>query len=302
MKSTLSVISIALLLYTVSLSGSAFQIRSHCSRRIIVAYRHCNAAEARIISSLTRRPCSCSSAKAATSVFPRTNNYMSTQRSNDTCNDNDDDTRSTPFLPPSASLSSAAVSTKTNMQTVDNDNCCRLQEVQVDKRGEERRRRSFLKICSSMASIIPLITITSSSDVSIVASALDEIKSGTATTTTEEGSNIRRILSKMVTNKVYMDVRISRADGTFYVRDNETGNDEDPFYGRLVIGLFGKRTPNHVQQFLKYVTNGESYDVNNPLPSYSTSKFPLLDSSSGLLIGGKVSEREYRPYYRNWSS
>lgn len=44
-----------------------------------------------------------------------------------------------------------------------------------------------------------------------------------------------------VTQKVFMDVRISRQDGTFYVRDDLPDTPENRVYtGRLVIGLFGK--------------------------------------------------------------
>lgn len=91
-----------------------------------------------------------------------------------------------------------------------------------------------------------------------------------------------------ITHKVYMDVRISRADGTFYVKDAPSADADEPFYGQLVLGLFGNQTPNHVQNFLKYVD--VPYDVDSPLPSYSRSKFQTLDASTGLLIGGTVSK------------
>ncbi|KAL3772947.1 hypothetical protein ACHAW5_009638 [Stephanodiscus triporus] len=87
-----------------------------------------------------------------------------------------------------------------------------------------------------------------------------------------------------------MEVRISRADGSFYVRDapasssSSSNVDDDPFYGRIVLGLFGERVPNHVARFLEYVD--VPYDVDTPLPSYSRSKFVALDASTGLLIGG----------------
>jgi hypothetical protein len=94
-----------------------------------------------------------------------------------------------------------------------------------------------------------------------------------------------------------MDVRISRADGSFYVRDappassssssSSSVDDDDPFYGTLVLGLFGDVAPNHVMRFLGYVD--VPYDVDAPLPSYSRSKFDTLDASTGLLIGGTVS-------------
>eukprot|EP00804_Cyclotella_cryptica_P022304 CCRYP_015599-RD/>CCRYP_015599-RD protein AED:0.07 eAED:0.08 QI:2700/0.75/0.6/1/0.75/0.4/5/0/368 len=97
-----------------------------------------------------------------------------------------------------------------------------------------------------------------------------------------------------ITNKVLFDVRISRADGTFYVRDpkiNERDGttidlSDEPFYGQLVFGLYGTKAPNHVQQFLSYVN--APYDVDNPFPSYSRSRFTTLDISSGLLIGGAI--------------
>ena len=103
-----------------------------------------------------------------------------------------------------------------------------------------------------------------------------------------------------------MDVRISRADGSFYVRDappasasasasasssssssSSSVETDDPFYGTLVLGLFGDVAPNHVMRFLGYVD--VPYDVDTPLPSYSRSKFDTLDASTGLLIGGTVS-------------
>lgn len=95
-----------------------------------------------------------------------------------------------------------------------------------------------------------------------------------------------------ITHKVFFDVRISRSDGTFYVRDPNVNGQTDgeatdePFYGQLVFGLFGNRCPNHVKQFLSYVD--VPYEIDNPLPSYSRSRFTTLDISSGLLIGGAI--------------
>lgn len=92
-----------------------------------------------------------------------------------------------------------------------------------------------------------------------------------------------------ITHKVFFDVRISRSDGTFYVRDNvgsTTDPIDEPFYGQLVFGLYGKEAPNHVQQFLNYVD--VPYDIESPLPSYSRSRFTTLDISSGLLLGGSI--------------
>ena len=86
-----------------------------------------------------------------------------------------------------------------------------------------------------------------------------------------------------ITHKIYFDVRISRKDGSFYVKDDVDPTDE-PLYGRLVFGLFGDAAPNHVKEFLSYV----EVPFDDPLPSYSKSKFQTLDSATGLLIGGTI--------------
>ena len=97
-----------------------------------------------------------------------------------------------------------------------------------------------------------------------------------------------------VTHKVFFDVRISRSDGTFYIRgqdvntNTETNGDstDEPFYGQLVFGLYGTNAPNHVKQFLSYVD--VPYEIDNPLPCFSRSRFTTLDISTGLLIGGSI--------------
>jgi len=274
MKSTLYASAI-LLLNTVSLSGHAFQIRS--DRRVGVGRRN-NADAAGIIARRpypSREPSSSASGAVASMVVESSRTKIMSAKEN--YNYDDDATRS--ILSPAA-----AAAIENSLPTDDNDH--QHHHLIKTQGGEESRRRSFLKMFS-IASIFPFVY--SSNFLRIAsASAAADIKSTSTNSAIDSEENIRRLLLKLVTDKVYMDVRISRADGTFYVRDNTDGTDEDPFYGRLVIGLFGKRTPNHVEQFMKYITNGESYDINNPLPSYSTSKFPLLDTSSGLLIGGKV--------------
>ena len=71
-----------------------------------------------------------------------------------------------------------------------------------------------------------------------------------------------------VTNKVFFKVRISRQDGTFYVRDDLPDTKENRvFYGSLTVGLFGKAAPRHVERFLSYINPGNPLD-DNPLPSY----------------------------------
>lgn len=86
-----------------------------------------------------------------------------------------------------------------------------------------------------------------------------------------------------ITDKVYMDVRISRSDGTFYVRDDLPDIQENKvFYGKLVMGLFGKTAPTAVERFLSYVNVPYSpSDDDAPLPSYSRSSFKSLDQSTG---------------------
>jgi hypothetical protein len=135
----------------------------------------------------------------------------------------------------------------------------------INLNPSETNRRAFL----SAAAIIPLTT------------ALP-----TASFATSE--DIPKI-----THKVSFDVRISRSDGTFYVRDPkingqspEEGGEDEPFYGQLVFGMFGTACPNHIQNFLQY-TN-VPFELDNPLPSYSKSKFTTLDIGSGLLIGGTI--------------
>jgi len=84
-----------------------------------------------------------------------------------------------------------------------------------------------------------------------------------------------------ITHKVYLNTRIARSDGSFYIR--EVGADEDPddtvFYGRITIGLFGKDAPNHVDRFLSYV-DGE--------PSYARSIVSAYDDTTGVLTAGRI--------------
>jgi cyclophilin family peptidyl-prolyl cis-trans isomerase len=93
-----------------------------------------------------------------------------------------------------------------------------------------------------------------------------------------------------VTDKVFFDIRISRQDGTFYVRDDLPDLPENRvFSGRLKIGLFGKTAPRHVQNFLSYVTIPPTTNEDSNYPSYSRSQFPSIDQATGLLSSGKIS-------------
>jgi len=92
-----------------------------------------------------------------------------------------------------------------------------------------------------------------------------------------------------VTHRVFMDLRISRSDGSFYVRDDLPDIPENRVYnGRLVIGLFGTASPNHVAQFLRYAAVTYNPTEDDPLPSYGRSSFVSLDQQTGLMVGGKI--------------
>ena len=114
---------------------------------------------------------------------------------------------------------------------------------------------------------------------------------GTVTTATADSATAPVVAP--VTQKLTMDVRISRQDGTFYVRDDLADTPENRvFYGKLTIGLFGTVAPNNVKQFLKYADVQYMPLDENPLPSYSRSTFVSLDQSTGLLVGGSIPSLE----------
>ena len=97
-----------------------------------------------------------------------------------------------------------------------------------------------------------------------------------------------------ITQKVSFDVRISRQDGTFYVRDDLPDTPENKvFYGRLVVGLFGTMAPVHVENFLKYcITAYNAAEIDAPKPSYGKSSFNRFDDATGLLEGGYIPSLE----------
>ncbi|CAB9499313.1 expressed unknown protein [Seminavis robusta] len=92
-----------------------------------------------------------------------------------------------------------------------------------------------------------------------------------------------------VTDKVFMDIRIARQDGSTYIRDDLPDTFENTVvYIRLKLGLYGKAAPNHVEKFLSYVIPPQDNDMENPFPSYGRSSFPALDQDAGLLRGGYI--------------
>ncbi|KAG7360677.1 cyclophilin type peptidyl-prolyl cis-trans isomerase [Nitzschia inconspicua] len=96
-----------------------------------------------------------------------------------------------------------------------------------------------------------------------------------------------------ITDKIFMDVRIARKDGSTYVRDDLDGSFENTvLFQRIKIGLYGKQAPNHVEKFLSYIETPTNADIeellDNPYPSYGRSTFPSLDQETGLLMGGNI--------------
>uniref|UniRef100_A0A7S1FPN0 PPIase cyclophilin-type domain-containing protein n=1 Tax=Corethron hystrix TaxID=216773 RepID=A0A7S1FPN0_9STRA len=93
------------------------------------------------------------------------------------------------------------------------------------------------------------------------------------------------------TDKVYIKVRISRSDGSFYDRSGESSVDptDDVFSAKIKIELFGKSFPVHVEQFLKFVEANKSIGLeDDPFPNYSTSIFSSYDDAQGILYGGTI--------------
>ncbi len=127
----------------------------------------------------------------------------------------------------------------------------------------DQQRRTLIQQVAQSIVAVPLVGYSSSASAAIDVSSLPQ-----------------------VTHKVFMDIRISRRDGTFYVKRPENIEDptDEPIYAHLVLGLYGNNAPNCVRQFLNYVN--VPFDLDNPNPSYSTTRFSTLDTESGLLIGG----------------
>ena len=110
------------------------------------------------------------------------------------------------------------------------------------------------------------------------------------TATAEETSSSSSSSLPPITHKVSFDVRISRSDGTFYVRDDLEDTYENTVYKySLTFGLFGTVAPNHVSKFLSYVNVTYNPLDESPLPSYSSSSFTSIDQSTGLVSGGYIS-------------
>lgn len=93
-----------------------------------------------------------------------------------------------------------------------------------------------------------------------------------------------------ITDKVFIDVRVARSDGSTYIRDDLPDTFENRvLFQRISIGLYGKTAPKAVQKFLSYIEADKDFDIDNPFPSYSRSTFPALDQETGLLMSGNIS-------------
>lgn len=91
-----------------------------------------------------------------------------------------------------------------------------------------------------------------------------------------------------VTHRLQWDVRVSRADGTFYYRDNTDNDPNNQVYETsIVLELFGVDAPNCVNQFLQYCSRSSAL-LDETTPSYSQSVWDGYDATTGLLSGGKI--------------
>ena len=166
--------------------------------------------------------------------------------------------------------------------------------------GPSRRldRRDWLQQASAAAALATSLSIPLSSAQAIDVSGIPTTSSpsptslpprpATTTTTTTTTTFLDPDQAK-ITDKVFFDVRISRQDGTFYVRDDLPDTPENRvFLGRLTLGLFGEAAPNHVQRFKSYMNPTADPLDDNPLPNYGRSVFASLDQVTGLLTGGRI--------------
>lgn len=152
-------------------------------------------------------------------------------------------------------------------------------KVKVDTTTKTSRRQ----ILHSLAATVAATT----------SSATTLLSTPSPASATDTSTSVTTNADPPITHKVTFNVRISRADGTFYVRDDPPGTiptfDNQVFTGSLTFGLYGTLAPNHVSKFLQYA-NSNGYDPfeEYPLPSYSKSQFTTFTQSNGLLIGGNI--------------
>jgi cyclophilin family peptidyl-prolyl cis-trans isomerase len=174
------------------------------------------------------------------------------------------------------------------------------------KRTSQRRRELFQNAIVASTSTTTLLWSNNAasgfSNTATITTSNAAITSQSSTTAnTANNKNYISSDGAKVTHKVFFNVRISRPDGTFYVRDHDdTDNEMNKVYtGQLIFELFGQNAPNHVQSFLQYVvdpaaTSSSIDDRENetPYPSYSRSSFTQYDDATGVLYGGTIPSLE----------
>ena len=152
-------------------------------------------------------------------------------------------------------------------------------------------RRTCLEYFSSLA----ISSSTLNDESSSIGTSSSSSSSSSSSTSTSFGALPSMPENVEITNKVFMDVRISRSDGSTYIRDDLPDTFENRvLFQRITIGLYGKLVPNHVEKFLSYIeqpttTDFNNIDIDNPYPSYGRSNFPALDQETGLLMAGSIS-------------
>ncbi|VEU39381.1 unnamed protein product [Pseudo-nitzschia multistriata] len=112
-----------------------------------------------------------------------------------------------------------------------------------------------------------------------------------ASTSTTSGLSLPTMPENVdITDKVFIDLRVARSDGSTYIRDDLPDTFPNRvLFQRIAIGLYGKAAPKATQKFLSYIDIEKDFDIDNPYPSYSRSTFPALDQGTGLLMGGNIS-------------
>ncbi|KAL7556593.1 hypothetical protein ACA910_003484 [Epithemia clementina (nom. ined.)] len=162
--------------------------------------------------------------------------------------------------------------------------------------GRRRRRQVLL----STTWILPLLLFMTGGLGPAHAAATTRSLPTTTTTSTTTIQDDSTPPPPKVTDRVYFNVRISRSDGTFYVRDKKNDGDGDDdnnqddqvFYARLVFELFGEVAPVTVQRFKSYLPTTTAAlamdDTDRPLPSYARSSFASYDEATGVIYGGQI--------------
>lgn len=160
------------------------------------------------------------------------------------------------------------------------------QQQSLSSSSDESGRRAFLSKASQSIALASSLLVPSSAG---AVASLDQAAPSAPQLIDDDPS-----IFPPITQKVAFDVRISRQDGTFYVRDDLPDAPENKvFYGRLVVGLFGTTAPTHVENFLKYcVTAYNAAEIDAPKPSYEKSTFNRFDDATGLLEGGFIPSLE----------